>query len=130
MNNSELLEQARAARLQAYAPFSSFPVGAALLTRSGRLFAGCNIENISFGLTICAERVAVFSAVAAGEREFEAMAIVAESNSPLVPCGACRQVLAEFAPGLRIITAQPQGAGVEFDLGELLPLPKNGILGR
>jgi cytidine deaminase len=129
VNTTELLEQARAARSRAYAPFSKFPVGAGLLTQSGRVFTGCNVENISFGLTICAERVAVFSAVAAGERAFEAIAIVAESKSTLAPCGACRQVLAEFAPNLRVISAQPEGVGVEFDLGDLLPMPRDGILG-
>ena len=129
MNNNELLEQARRARAHAYAPFSRFSVGAALLTRTGRVFTGCNVENISFGLTICAERVAVFSAVAAGERSFETLAIVAESKSALVPCGACRQVLAEFAPNLRIVSGQMEGDGVEFDLGDLLPMPKDGILG-
>jgi cytidine deaminase len=129
VNNNELLEQARVARARAYAPFSGFPVGAALLTRAGGVFTGCNVENISFGLTICAERVAVFSAVAAGQRAFETLAIVAESKSPLVPCGACRQVLAEFAPNLRIVSGQTEGDGVEFNLADLLPMPKDGILG-
>ena len=131
MNDTQLLEKAREARARAYAPFSTFPVGAALLTRTGRVFSGCNVENISFGLTICAERAAVFSAVAAGEREFERMAIVAQSHTPLVPCGACRQVLAEFAPQLRIISGGIDGnATVEMRLDELLPRAKEGILGR
>lgn len=130
MNNSELLEQARVARLQAYAPFSKFKVGAALRTRRGRVFTGCNVENISFGLTICAERVAVFTAVAAGERDFEMIAIVAQSKTPVVPCGACRQVLAEFAPNLRVLSARAKGEGVEMSLATLLPQPSDGILGR
>ena|SRR5687767_6166016 len=130
MNNTELLEKAREARSHAYAPFSTFPVGAALLTRTGRIFTGCNVENISFGLTICAERTAVFSAIAAGEREFERIAIVAKSNTPLVPCGACRQVLAEFAPKLPIISGGITGSeSVEMKLDELLPRASEGILG-
>lgn len=129
MNNAELLDQARAARLRAYAPFSKFPVGAALLTRGGRVFTGCNVENISFGLTVCAERVAVFTAVAAGERDFESIAIVAESKTPVVPCGACRQVLAEFSPNLRVLSGRPEGEGVEMNLANLLPMPNDGILG-
>lgn len=129
MNNAELLDQARAARLRAYAPFSKFPVGAALLTRGGRVFTGCNVENISFGLTVCAERVAVFTAVAAGERDFESIAIVAESKTPVVPCGACRQVLAEFSPNLRVLSGRPEGEGIEMNLANLLPMPNDGILG-
>ena len=130
MNNHELLEKAREARSHAYAPFSTFPVGAALLTRSGRVFSGCNVENISFGLTICAERTAVFSAVAAGEREFERIAIVAKTKTPLVPCGACRQVLAEFAPTMQIISGGVIGNdSVAMTLEELLPRAREGILG-
>jgi len=94
MNMDSLLAEARQAREAAYAPYSHFAVGAALRTRSGRVFRGCNVENISFGLTSCAERNAVFAAVVAGEKEFEAVAIVADSKEPVTPCGACRQVLA------------------------------------
>lgn len=124
-----LLEAARTAREQAYAPYSRFAVGAALRTKSGRVFTGCNVENLSFGLTICAERAAVFSAVAAGEREFEALAVVADSREPVTPCGACRQVLAEFAPSLPVCSANLQGAVFESSIAELLPRPKEGILG-
>lgn len=87
------------------------------------------MENISFGLTSCAERNAVFAAVAAGEREFEAIAIVADSKSPVTPCGACRQVLAEFAPGLHVICSNLAGETFESDLTALLPRPCEGILG-
>ena len=124
-----LLDAARLAREQAYAPYSRFAVGAALRTKSGRVFTGCNVENLSFGLTICAERSAVFSAVAAGERDFTALAVVADSRQPVTPCGACRQVLAEFAPALPVCSANLQGAVFESSIAELLPRPKEGILG-
>jgi len=129
MDFSALLAQARTAREQAYAPYSRFAVGAALLAKSGRVFTGCNVENLSFGLTSCAERNAVFAAVAAGEREFEAVAIIADSKSPVSPCGACRQVLAEFAPSLQVCSANLQGATFEATLRELLPRASEGILG-
>lgn len=124
-----LLDAARLAREQAYAPYSRFAVGAALRTKSGRIFTGCNVENLSFGLTICAERSAVFSAVAAGERDFAALAVVADSREPVTPCGACRQVLAEFAPALPVCSANLQGTVFESSIAELLPRPKEGILG-
>ncbi len=97
----ELIQAALDAQQQAYCPYSDFPVGAALCTASGRIFQGCNVENASFGLTNCAERVAVGAAVAAGEREFTAIAVV--SRGAVTPCGACRQVLAEFNPSLPIV---------------------------
>ncbi|QHI68139.1 cytidine deaminase [Tichowtungia aerotolerans] len=96
MKPPELLETARAAARQAYAPYSGFKVGAALLCADGTVFTGCNIENASYGLTNCAERTAVFSAIAAGRRDFVAMAVVADGEGVPYPCGACRQVLSEF----------------------------------
>jgi cytidine deaminase len=129
MSFDALIEQARHARTQAYAPYSKFSVGAALLGRSGRVFTGCNVENLSFGLTICAERAAVFAAIAAGEREFKAIAVVADSATPVSPCGACRQVLAEFAPDLEICCANLAGERFTARLGELLPRASEGILG-
>src|SRR5688572_16575219 len=102
MEFAELLPLAWAARDQAYAPYSRFQVGAALLGKSGRVYTGCNVENLSFGLTNCAERTAVFAAVTAGEREFVRLAIVADSKTPVSPCGACRQVLAEFGLNLEV----------------------------
>lgn len=129
MSIKELLECAGAARLRAYAPYSKFAVGAALLSKSGGVFTGCNVENISFGLTCCAERNAVFAAVAAGEREFAAIAVVADSKTPVTPCGACRQVLAEFAPDLEITCANLEGEVFHANLSELLPRAKEGILG-
>ncbi len=117
-------------RRRAYAPYSQFAVGAALITEEGRIFTGCNVENISFGLTICAERVALGSALAAGERRFRAITIVADTQVPVSPCGACRQVLAEFAPGLEVHLATLRGVRVRFSLAELLPRAATGILDR
>ena len=129
MNFDPLIDAATKARGRAYAPYSKFAVGAALRTRSGRIVTGCNVENLSFGLTVCAERAAVFAAITLGEREFEAIAVVAESQTPVTPCGACRQVLAEFAEDLPICSANLQGARFESTLRELLPRAKEGILG-
>lgn len=129
MNFDTLIRQAREAREQAYAPYSHFAVGAALRAKSGRVFVGCNVENLSFGLTICAERAAVCAAVAAGEREFEALAVVADSREPVTPCGACRQVLAEFSGTLAVCSANLEGAVYESTIAELLPRAKEGILG-
>jgi len=117
-----LIAAARQARQNAYAPYSGFAVGAALRTRSGRVFTGSNVENVSYGLTICAERVAVAKAVSEGERDLEAIAVVSEGAA--TPCGACRQVLAEFNPDLRVIVADVRGSEEhhrEFCLSELLP---------
>lgn len=130
MTGDELLLCARRSREQAYAVYSQFRVGAALLTKSGKVFNGCNIENISFGLTICAERVAIGSAIASGCPEFVMLAITAESLEPVVPCGACRQVLAEFNPDLKIVSSTLSGKVTEFELSKLLPLPRQGILDR
>ena len=114
-----LIAAARQARRNAYAPYSGFGVGAALRTRSGRVVTGCNVENASYGLTICAERVAVVKAVSEGERDFEVIAVVSRGGAS--PCGACRQVLSEFSSDLRVILADLEGDGREFRLSELLP---------
>src|SRR6476661_4062211 len=127
-NITNLIQEARNALTRAYTPYSSFSVGAAVRTRSEKVFSGCNVENISFGLTMCAERVCVGSAIAAGERELEAIAIVAASRQPIVPCGACRQVLAEFNPSLTIYSATSADEISEFHLEDLLPRPRQGIL--
>src|SRR5262245_31791254 len=100
-NYQELVQAAIDVRQKAYAKYSNFLVGAAILAADERIFAGCNVENASYGLTICAERAAVFSAVAAGQQKFQALAIVTAGGA--TPCGACRQVLAEFAPELLIL---------------------------
>lgn len=124
-----LIAAARAARERAYAPYSHFAVGAALRTRTGQVFTACNVENLSYGLTICAERAAVCAAVAAGERDFEALAVVADSKEPVTPCGACRQVLAEFAPALPVCSANLGGDTYVSSIAALLPRAKEGILG-
>jgi cytidine deaminase len=129
MTNNDLIAIAVEALGRAYAPYSSFRVGAALLAADGRVFSGCNVENISFGLTMCAERIAVGSAIASGSTSFQAIAVVSDSTEPVVPCGACRQVIAEFAPDLRIICATTNGVVTEFNLAALLPWPRQGILG-
>jgi len=128
MKIEALIESAREARVRAYAPYSHFLVGAALLTRSGRVFQGCNVENISFGLTICAERAAVCAAVAAGEKEFVAIAVIADSREPVTPCGACRQVLAEFCEDLEVCSVNLEGERYSARLSALLPRSKAGIL--
>jgi cytidine deaminase len=128
--DQQLVTQAIEVAGRAYAPYSRFHVGAVLVGKDGRMFAGCNVENISFGLTICAERNAVFAAVAAGCREFARIVIVADTAVPASPCGACRQVLAEFDPDLEIVLANFRGQTEIFRLSELLPRPTAGILDR
>lgn len=118
----DLVKMARQARERAYAPYSDFAVGAALLGRSGRVYTGCNVENASYPLTTCAERAAVVKGVSEGEREFEAIAVVTDTGA--MPCGACRQVLREFggADGeLRVIVADMEGKARVFSIAELLP---------
>jgi cytidine deaminase len=126
MNLDELVEAAWGVRDWAYAPYSKFHVGAALLAKDGRVFCGCNVENLSFGLTNCAERVAVGAAVAAGVREFERVVVVADTTVPISPCGACRQVLAEF--GVPEIVLVNRVERLVFRLEELLPRASAGIL--
>ena len=128
--NDQLVTQAIEVAGRAYAPYSRFQVGAVLVGKEGRIFAGCNVENISFGLTICAERNAVFAAVAAGCREFAKIVIVADTEVPASPCGACRQVLAEFNPDLELVLSNFRGSRETFRLSELLPRPCAGILDR
>jgi cytidine deaminase len=115
----DLVTAATAVRLLAYVPYSGFAVGAALLTADGQIFTGCNVENASYGLTVCAERNAVFQAVACGERAIRAVAVVSENG--VTPCGACRQVLAEFNPRMTVIVADTAGKHHLYGLPELLP---------
>jgi cytidine deaminase len=129
-NFEKLIDAALSVRKNAFAPYSHFAVGAALLDSEGTIHTGCNVENISFGLTICAERGAAMTAVAFGQRDFAALAIVADSDVPLSPCGACRQFLAEFAPDLPIVSANLRGDRVELSLTQLLPRAKTGILNQ
>jgi cytidine deaminase len=119
-----LVEAARAAREVAYAPYSGFRVGAALLAADGTVYTGVNVENSSYGLTCCAERTAVFSAVTDGERSFVAIAVAAD-GTPVPPCGACRQVLSEFAPDLPVILAGSATQHRILTLTNLLPEPFN-----
>jgi cytidine deaminase len=130
MDIAPLIELARQAREQAYAPYSRFAVGAALLDKDGRVFTGCNVENLSFGLSLCAERNAVFAAVAQGCRDFQAIAIVADADEAISPCGACRQVLVEFSPEMEVFTANLNGKIFHSTLSELLPRAKTGILNQ
>ena len=123
-----LIRSSLKGRLRGYVPYSKFAVGAAVQCKSGAVFAGSNIENVSYGLTICAERVAIGSAVAAGEREFVAIAVVADTIEPIAPCGACRQFLAKFSPDLVIVSATVAGDRKIENLSNLLPDPKRGIL--
>ncbi|NWJ48583.1 MAG: cytidine deaminase [Chloroflexi bacterium] len=117
----ELIEGARAAREHAYAPYSGFKVGAALRTRSGKVFYGVNVENVSYGLSICAERSAAVAAVLADELEWDSIAVVADTKLPTTPCGACRQFLAEFNPKLSVTIANLDKVHYTISLAELLP---------
>jgi cytidine deaminase len=118
---NELYEAAREAREQAYAPYSGFAVGAAVLSESGEIFVGCNVENASIGATVCAERTAIGSAVAGGERRFEALCVVTDLDAPAAPCGICRQFIAEFCDDLQILLANLDGERELVTLDEILP---------
>lgn len=129
LTDNDLLGFALRSRERAYAPYSKFAVGAALLAPSGEVYCGCNVENISFGLTMCAERVAIGCAVESGCTKFERLALVSNSAEPVVPCGACRQVLAEFNPSLEVISSTLGGIISKVSLEWLLPKATQGILG-
>jgi cytidine deaminase len=116
-----LLAAAQTARRRAHAPYSGFRVGAALRTRSGKTYLGCNVENVTHGLTLCAERVALFAALSDGEREFEAMAVVVPDGAPALPCGICREMLKEFAPEIRLVLADGAGGYRVETVDRLLP---------
>ncbi len=118
-----LIDAARRAREKAVADFSHFKVGAALETADGRIVTGCNIENATYGLTVCAERVAMFKALSEGHREFKRIAVVADTGDPTSPCGPCRQILWEFGGNLEVVLANLQEEKGRYTLEELLPLP-------
>lgn len=123
MSDSELIAAARKARRHAQAAFSGFKVGAALETADGTIVTGCNIENATYGLTICAERVAMFKALSEGHRRFRRIAIVADTKTPTPPCGACRQILWEFGADLEVILANLRRETGRYRLADLLPSP-------
>jgi len=120
---SDLVEAAISARDKAYAPYSRFAVGAALEADDGRIFTGCNVENASYGLTVCAERVAAWKAISDGVRAFRRIAVVADTPSPTPPCGACRQVLWELCGDIEVVMSNLAGKLESLKLGELLPRP-------
>jgi cytidine deaminase len=119
----DLVDEARKARENAAAPFSKFKVGAALRTAEGKVYRGCNGENSTYGLTVCAERVALLSALAAGERKFTAIAVVTQSKEPSTPCGPCRQLMWEYCGDIDVTLANLTGQRVEYKLSTLFPHP-------
>ncbi len=124
MTNEELVEIARQVREHAHAPYSRFQVGAALESADGRVFTGCNVENSSYGLSMCAERVAVFKAISEGLRDFKRIAVIADTQAPVRPCGACRQVISDLFPrDAEVILANLQGDIEVTKIIELLPAP-------
>jgi len=124
----QLEARAQAAQQRAYAPYSKFKVGAALLTADGQVIKGCNVENASYGLTVCAERVALLKALSDGHREFVAIAVVADTAAPTPPCGPCRQLLWEYCFDIPVVMANLTEIKAQHQLGALLPLPFDGRL--
>src|SRR5437870_6152068 len=127
-SHRRLWEAALSARQNAHAAFSNFKVGAALETTEGQIITGCNVENATYGLTVCAERVAVFKAISEGHRQFVRVAVVADTQAPTPPCGACRQILWEFGGDLEVILANLHTETGRHRLRDLLPLPFDGRL--
>lgn len=121
MDDKKLVDMALRARENAYAPYSRFRVGACVRAESGKTYTGCNIENTTFSATCCAERVAMYTALAAGEKSFTHVAIASDSEEPTFPCGTCRQVITEFAPDARVLCANREGAFEAYPAKELLP---------
>ena len=121
-----LIAAARVARDHAHAPYSNFRVGAAVRAQSGRIFTGCNVENATYGLTLCAERVAIFKAISEGERGFDAVAVVADTEALTPPCGACRQILWEFCGDAEVVLANLNGKIERYRMSTLFPKPFDG----
>jgi cytidine deaminase len=122
VNIEQLIKEAKTAREMAYTPYSKFNVGAALLTNDGKIYRGCNIENAAYSMTNCAERTAIFKAISEGDKNFIAIAVVADTKRPVPPCGACRQVIAELCPkDMKVILTNLQGDIEELTVKELLP---------
>ncbi|MGB2782431.1 MAG: cytidine deaminase [Atribacterota bacterium] len=126
----KLIKEAERAKKKAYTPYSKFKVGAAVLCADGKIYTGCNIENASFGLTVCAERVAIFKAISEGSTKFEAIAVIGDTEKPCSPCGACRQVMSEFCEDTPLIMANSKGDVKIKKVKELLPeaFGKNDLL--
>ena len=126
----KLIKEAEKARKRAYTPYSKFQVGAAVLCADGKIFTGCNIENASFGLAVCAERVAIFKAISEGSTKFKAIAVISDTDKPCSPCGACRQVISEFGKDIPLIMANLKGDFKIKKIKELLPeaFGKNDLL--
>ena len=120
-SENQLIAEATAARLRSVAPFSKFLVGAALQTDEGKVFTGCNVESASYGLTVCAERVAIWKALSEGERDFARLVIVADTEQLTPPCGTCRQIIWEFCKHATIVLANLHGQKEELDIADLLP---------
>jgi len=123
MDKNEVINKAIEAMENAYAPYSKFKVGAALLTKSGKIYTGCNIENSSYGASVCAERVAIFKAVSEGEHDFELLVVATKTEEPSPPCGICRQVISEFSNDLPIMLVNDKGSIIETNINKLLPFP-------
>lgn len=122
MNIEHLINEAKEARNMAYTPYSKFNVGAALLTKDGKVYKGCNIENASYSMTNCAERTALFKAISEGDKDFVAIAVIADTKRPVSPCGACRQVISELCPkDMKVILTNLQGDIQEINVEDLLP---------
>ncbi|MBH0360866.1 cytidine deaminase [Bacillus toyonensis] len=122
MDKKKYIEEANKMLSKAYIPYSKFPVGAALVTKEGKIYTGCNVENASYGLCNCAERTAIFKAVSEGERDFSYLVITGETDGPISPCGACRQVIAEFCdPKMRVLLTNVKGDEKEVTVEQLLP---------
>lgn len=122
MGKKKYIEEANKMLSKAYIPYSKFPVGAALVTKEGKIYTGCNIENASYGLCNCAERTAIFKAVSEGERDFSYLVITGETDGPISPCGACRQVIAEFCgPKMPVLLTNVKGDEKEVTVEQLLP---------
>lgn len=125
MNDRELLRMAQQASENAYAPYSRFCVGAAIECDDGSVFTGCNVENAAYGDTICAERTAIVKAISEGRRKFRRIAIYAEGKGYAMPCGSCRQVMAEFSPDMEVLCAKAGGSYVSYPLSRLMPYTFN-----
>jgi cytidine deaminase len=121
--SEQLIAAARAVRERAVADFSGFKVGAALETEDGQIITGCNVENASYGLTVCAERVAIFKAISDGHRAFRRIVVVADTSSPTPPCGACRQIMWEFCGDIEVVMANLSAVTATLQMKDLLPLP-------